>query len=246
MYLFPAIDVLDGQAVRLAQGDYERVTVYNDDVFEQARIWADAGARWIHIVDLNGARDGRMSNADTIARIASELPVRVQVGGGIRTFDVMDYLLSSGVSRVVLGTKLATDTEFVKQAVATYGADKLVAGVDARDGMVAIEGWRQGTPTPADELVSQLRDLGLRHLVYTDISRDGMQVGIDAQMYQVLSQLAGFPVIVSGGVSTLADLKAARALGDNVVEGVISGRALYEGALDINEAIAALQGDLQC
>lgn len=241
MIVLPAIDILGGRAVRLAQGDYERVTVYNEDPVAQAHAFVTEGADWVHVVDLDGARTGLPANIGVIERIAAESGAKVEVGGGIRSLDTLRRLVEAGVARCVLGTKLATDTGFVREAVALAG-DAVVAGVDARDGMVAVEGWRAGTATPARELVGELRDLGIRHLVYTDISRDGMQTGINAPAYRDVAAAAGFPVVASGGVSTLDDIRALVALGDEIVEGVITGRALYEGAFTLADALAAAKG----
>jgi len=242
MIVFPAIDLLGGRAVRLAQGDYERVTVYNEDPVAQAREFAEAGAEWIHVVDLDGARDGVPGNTAVIERIVAEVGVPVQTGGGIRTLETMTRLGDAGASRMVLGTKLATDPGFVRDAVARFG-DRVVAGIDARDGMVAVEGWREGTATPAAELVAELRDLGIRHLVYTDISRDGMQTGVNVDAYEQIAETAGFPVIASGGVSTLDDFRELAALGPDTIEGAITGRALYEGAFKLKHAIRAARGE---
>jgi len=247
MIVFPAIDILGGRAVRLAQGDYNRVTVYNEDPVAQAREFVAAGAEWIHVVDLDGARDGVPGNIEIIERIAAETGARLEVGGGVRTLQTMKRLTAAGVERVVLGTKLVTDRDFVREAVRCCG-DAVVAGVDARDGMVAVEGWREGTATSAQVLVGELRELGIRHLVYTDISRDGMQSGINAPAYVGIAVSAGFPVVASGGVSTLDDIRALRALGPGVIEGVIAGRALYEGAFTLAEAldVAYSCGDIPC
>ncbi len=242
MIVYPAIDILGGRAVRLAQGDYERVTVYNEDPVAQAREFAEAGAEWIHVVDLDGARDGVPGNIDVVERIAREVGLPVQTGGGIRTLETMQRLADAGVSRMVLGTKLATDPAFVREAVARFG-DAVTAGIDARDGRVAVEGWREGTATPAADLVAELRDLGVRHLVYTDISRDGMQTGINVDAYEQIAETAGFPVIASGGVSTLDDFRELAALGPDTIEGAITGRALYEGAFKLKHAIRAARGE---
>ncbi len=242
MIVFPAIDLLGGRAVRLAQGDYERMTVYNEDPVAQAREFAEAGAEWIHVVDLDGARDGVAGNSAVIERIVSEVGVPVQTGGGIRTLEALALLDAAGASRMVLGTKLATDPAFVRAAVARFG-DKIVAGIDARDGMVAVEGWREGTTTPAAELVAELRALGLAHLVYTDISRDGMRTGVNVDAYEQIAETAGFPVIASGGVSTLDDFRELAALGPDVIEGAITGRALYEDAFKLKHAIRAARGE---
>lgn len=241
MIVFPAIDILDGRAVRLAQGDYSRVTVYNADPVAQAQEFVDLGAEWIHVVDLDGARTGVPGNLDTIERIARETGAHLEVGGGVRTLETMRRLTEAGVERVVIGTMLVTDPGFVREAVLCCG-DGAVAGVDARDGMVAVEGWRHGTATSAHILVGELRELGIRHLVYTDISRDGMRTGINSPAYVGVAVTAGFPVVASGGVSTLEDIRALAELGPGVVEGVITGRALYEGAFTLAEALAAAAG----
>lgn len=237
MILFPAIDILGGKAVRLAQGDYDRVTVYNDDPFAQALEFAEQGATWVHVVDLDGARDGVPGNIHVVERIATESGLRVQTGGGIRSLQTMEKLAQAGVSRMVLGTKLVTDRHFVRDAVASF-PDGVVAGVDARDGEVQIAGWREGSAVRAGELVAELSGLGIRHLVYTDISRDGMRTGISGDAYRDVAQAAGFPVVVSGGVSTLEDVQTAIDLGPDIVEGVIAGRAIYEGSFSVEAALA--------
>jgi phosphoribosylformimino-5-aminoimidazole carboxamide ribotide isomerase len=243
--VFPAIDVLGGKAVRLAQGDYNRVTVYNEDPLDQARLFAAQGAEWVHVVDLDGARSGVPENIRVIERIAHESGLNVEVGGGIRTLDTFVRLVGAGAQRCVLGTTLVTNPAFVKEAIQAFG-DRVVAGVDARDGMVAIAGWREGTATPADELVGELTALGIRHLVYTDISRDGMQAGVNAAAYQRVAATAGFPVVASGGVGSLDDIRALAALGDDVIEGVICGRAVYEGSLSVSDAVAVSRGEAPC
>jgi len=240
--VFPAIDILAGRAVRLAQGDYDRVTVYNEDPVAQAHDFAEQGAEWIHVVDLDGARDGVPGNIALVERIASEVGLPVQTGGGIRSFDAMRRLVDVGVSRVVLGTKLATDREFVIEAIDRFG-EAVTAGVDARDGMVAIEGWREGTAASASELVRELAGMGVRHLVYTDISRDGMRTGVNVDAYEAIAEDADFPVIASGGIASLDDLYQLAALGPDVVEGAIIGRALYEGAFKLKHAIRAARGE---
>ena len=243
MIVLPAIDILGGRAVRLAQGDYDRVTVYNEDPVAQAAEFAALGADWIHVVDLDGARDGVPANIGVIERIVRDAGVRVEVGGGIRGLETLERLVTAGAERCVIGTKLVTDRSFVRDAVAVFG-EAVVAGVDSRDGEVQIAGWREGARVRASELVGELRDLGIRHLVYTDISRDGMQTGISAEAYRTVAAEAGFPVIVSGGVSTLDDVRACVALGAEVVEGMITGRAIYEGAFTLPDALAVARGEL--
>jgi phosphoribosylformimino-5-aminoimidazole carboxamide ribotide isomerase len=244
MYLLPAIDLLGGKVVRLAQGDYAHVTVYNEDPFEQAQAFAQAGAQWLHVVDLDGARVGKPCNTEVIARIARELPeLRVEVGGGLRSLEAIEQLLQAGARRVILGSKLATDAGFVQTAVTHFGAEALVAGIDARDGQVALEGWTQTSGRSALDLVAEISSWGLRHLVYTDIARDGMQRGIQVELYEAIALACGFPVIVSGGIAALSCLRAAAELGEELVEGVIIGRALYENAFTLEQALEVTTAD---
>lgn len=241
MYVFPAIDLYQGKVVRLAQGSYERVTIYDDDPVKRAERMSNEGASWLHIVDLDGAKTGVQANVKVIARIAREIDIKVEAGGGVRTREAAKTLLDAGVTRVVLGTKLAHDIDFVRALVEEFGPDALVAGIDARNGRVATQGWVEESTIDAFELVSKLSELGLRHLVYTDIARDGMQTGIDIHLYQAVARTAGFPVIVSGGISSLLDFEQIKLAGDKVVEGVITGRALYEGAFSLRDALATLE-----
>ena len=234
MYLLPAIDILDGRAVRLAKGDYNRVTVYNEDPVDQAKRFEDAGATWVHVVDLNGARSGKQENLALIERIAESTSLKVENGGGVRDMAAVQRLYDAGVSRVVLGSALVVDKEFAEQAIGTFG-DLLCAGIDARGGEVAIQGWREGAGVPAEELVAEVAAAGFKHLVYTDISRDGMQTGIDASAYERMARVFGNPVIASGGVTNMNDLRNLAQVAQSI-EGVITGRAVYEGTLGIAEA----------
>ncbi|MCR5583223.1 MAG: 1-(5-phosphoribosyl)-5-[(5-phosphoribosylamino)methylideneamino]imidazole-4-carboxamide isomerase [Eggerthellaceae bacterium] len=234
MYLLPAIDILDGRAVRLAKGDYNRVTVYNEDPVDQAKRFEDAGATWVHVVDLNGARSGKQENLALIERIAESTSLKVENGGGVRDMAAVQRLYDAGVSRVVLGSALVVDKEFAEQAIAKFG-DMLCAGIDARGGEVAIQGWREGAGVPAEELVAEVAAAGFRHLVYTDISRDGMQTGIDALAYERMARVFGNPVIASGGVTNMDDLRNLAQVAQSI-EGVITGRAVYEGTLGVAEA----------
>lgn len=245
MILLPAIDILEGKAVRLARGDYDLVTVYNADPVDQARVFKQQGASWIHVVDLDGARTGLPRNAEIVERIIAATGLNIEVGGGIRSLAAIERFAAAGASRVVIGTKLVTDPTFAREAVAAYG-DLICAGVDAHDGEVAIEGWREGSGLPAAELIAELKAWGIRHLVYTDIARDGMQTGIDAAAYGRIASQAGFPVIASGGISTLDDLRALAAFGSLAIEGAIAGRALYEGAFTVEQAISVLEGGQSC
>ncbi len=244
MNLLPAIDILGGKAVRLAQGDYQRVTVYNDDPVAQARSFADEGATWLHVVDLDGARDGVPGNAEVITRIIAETGLKVEVGGGVRTLDTLGRYVEAGATRVVMGTALIKSPETVEQAVARYGS-VVTAGIDARDGYVAVEGWVDSSQIAATELVARLGQMGIAYLVYTDISRDGMQTGIDAQAYARIAQASGVGVIASGGISTLGDLRALSAAaadvqGPGYLEGAITGRAIYEGSFSVAQGLDAV------
>ncbi len=240
MIIFPAIDILDGKAVRLRQGRLDAVKVYNDDPVAQAHLWAEGGAEWLHVVDLDGAVLGDPLNIDTIRRITAAVDVPVQTGGGIRSMETLDRLCEAGVKRCVLGTSLVSDPEFVAEACAKYPG--IVAGIDARDGKVAIEGWRQGTEYGVLELVRELELLGVRRLAYTDIGRDGMQGGANYGAYRALADQVDIPIIASGGVSTLDDIRDLVSIGPKV-EGVIVGTALYENRFTLPEAIAAGRGE---
>jgi phosphoribosylformimino-5-aminoimidazole carboxamide ribotide isomerase len=241
MYLLPAIDLLDGKVVRLAIGDYDAVTIYNDNPLAQARLFAQAGATWLHVVDLEGARSGKPAHSAIIQQIIADTGLKVEVGGGVRNMQTLEAWVCAGASRVVLGTQLARDPEFARAAAARYG-DLIAAGIDARDGEVAIEGWREGSGVAAAELVAELSGWGIRHLVYTDICRDGMQTGINAAAYAQIAAAAGFAVIASGGISSLDDLRELAALGNDVVEAAIAGRAIYENAFSVRQAVDLLAG----
>jgi phosphoribosylformimino-5-aminoimidazole carboxamide ribotide isomerase len=236
MHLLFAIDLLDGRVVRLARGAFDAVTVYNEDPVAQACDFRDRGAEWLHVVDLDGARTGSPANSAVIEAIIATSGLKVEVGGGVRSLETLEHLVRAGAARVVLGTRLITDPDFVREAVARYG-DVICAGVDARSGEIAIEGWREGAGVAAAEFVETLRDWGIRHLVYTDIARDGMQTGIDAGAYEQMARCAGFPITASGGISTLDDIRALAALGDEIVEGAIIGRAIYEASFTVSEAL---------
>jgi len=241
MYILPAIDILDGKAVRLAKGDYARVTVYNEDPVEQAKAFEAAGATWLHMVDLDGAKSGNADNIAVVERILANTSLKVEVGGGLRSMDVLARLSDAGAARMVLGTALVRDPEFAQAAIEEYG-DALAAGIDAKSGEVAVVGWREGSGVQAVDLAAQMSALGYRHLVYTDIARDGMQTGIDVQAYVQMAAAFGHPVIASGGVAGIDDIKnlaAAERTNPGSIEGVIAGRAIYEGTLVLEEAIAA-------
>ncbi len=241
MILVPAIDILGGRAVRLKKGDYNQVTVYNDDAVAQARAFEQAGAKRVHIVDLDGARDGRATNMELIARMVAELTCEVEVGGGIRTMEAIERYVDAGVRRVVLGSALVKDRAFAVQAAAEYGS-VIVAGIDAKDGIVATEGWLDtAAGVPASQLVADLEGMGITNLVYTDIARDGMQTGIDAAAYAAMAN--SFPnvkVTASGGLASLDDLRNLVATGAPI-DGAITGRAIYEGVFSVQEGIECIR-----
>lgn len=239
MYLLPAIDILGGKAVRLAKGDYDRVTVYHDDPAAQAQAFEDDGATWIHVVDLDGARSGNPDNIALIERIMRKTLLKVEVGGGVRSLDTIERLAEAGVERIVLGTALVADPAFAEEALARYGK-LLAAGIDAKGGEVAVAGWREGSGIAAPELARRMGQLGFRHLIYTDIARDGMQTGVEAQAYVDMAEAFGHPVIASGGVAGIDDIERLGAVAASI-EGIIAGRAVYEGALSVEEGVAACE-----
>lgn len=242
MYIMPAIDILDGKAVRLRQGRLDAVKVYNDDPVDQARKWVDQGAEWIHVVDLDGAVLGEPRNLEHVKNIVSAVDVPVQVGGGIRNMETIRTLYEAGVKRTVLGTTLVMQPELVAEACEEFPG--VVAGIDARDGRIQIEGWRQGTDYGVLNLVQELELLGIRRLAYTDISLDGTQRGVNYGAYKALARQVDIPIIASGGVSSLEDVRDLRTIGPRV-EGVIIGTALYEERFTLAEAIqAGLRGEV--
>ena len=237
--ILPAIDILAGQVVRLRQGRFDQVTVYNSDPVDQAKQFEAAGAEIIHVVDLDGALVGHPVNYDVVARIAAAVKIPIQVGGGIRSERSLERLFDAGATRAVLGTALIKDPDLVKRACTRWPG--IVAGIDAKDGRVAIEGWKQGTGVDVTEIVEALASLGVRRLVYTDIALDGMQGGPNIHAYERLVASTAAKVIASGGVTTIEDVRALAAI--NGVEGIIAGRSLYEGTLDLTEAIAVARGE---
>ena len=240
MILFPAIDLKDGQCVRLFQGDMDQVTVFGDDPAAQARDFAAAGAKWLHVVDLNGAVSGRPVNEDAVTAILDAVDIPVQLGGGIRDRDTIEFWLERGVRRVILGTIAVRDPALVEQASRKHPG-RVAVGIDARDGMVAVEGWTETSATTALDLAKRFRDSGLAVIIYTDISRDGAMQGPNIEATVELARAISVPVIASGGVSSMADLEALKKAGQGLLQGVISGRALYAGRIDLAAAIGLLE-----
>ncbi|MDR0839644.1 MAG: 1-(5-phosphoribosyl)-5-[(5-phosphoribosylamino)methylideneamino]imidazole-4-carboxamide isomerase [Oscillospiraceae bacterium] len=234
MKLFPAVDLHGGRAVRLERGDYAKMTVYNDDALAQARIFKSAGARFLHVVDLEGARDGATPNFDTARRLISDSGLAVEIGGGIRDAATVEKYLDAGALRVILGTAAVQNPVFLRETARKNG-DKIAVGVDIRDGLVAIKGWTELSDRTALDFCRELQDIGVKTIICTDISKDGVLGGTNLDLYRELTATLALDVVASGGVSTLSDVAALRDIG---LYGAILGKALYTGDLDLAEAIA--------
>jgi|TARA_Y100000815_G_scaffold192383_2_gene175849 phosphoribosylformimino-5-aminoimidazole carboxamide ribotide isomerase len=237
MILYPAIDLKDGQAVRLVHGDMEKSTVFNDDPAAQAREFVDAGCTWLHLVDLNGAFAGTPVNAAPVEAILKSCNVPAQLGGGIRDMATIEAWLDKGLARVILGTVAVENPALVREAARAFPG-KVAVGIDARNGRVATKGWAEETDVMVTDLAKSFEDAGVAALIYTDIMRDGAMGGPNIDATAALARAVNIPVIASGGVSSLADLEALKKTG--VISGAISGRALYDGAIDLSEALKAL------
>ena len=233
MYLYPAIDLVQGKAVRLFKGDYDRMTVYSDDPVSVARDFQAAGSRHIHLVDLEGAKSGIPENLSTIKRILEETDLFVEVGGGIRNMETVETYLTAGVNRVILGTAAVTDPVFLEAALEQYG-ERIAVGVDLKEGRVAIKGWTETAALTAEEFFTRMENLGVKTIICTDISRDGAMKGTNRELYQELSRKYAIDLIASGGVSSLEDIQALAAMN---LHGAIIGKAYYIGAIDLREAI---------
>jgi phosphoribosylformimino-5-aminoimidazole carboxamide ribotide isomerase len=239
--LYPAIDIAEGKAVRLVQGDFADKTVYQDDPFEAARAWVDAGARFLHVVDLDGARTGTPQNLHHLERIANELPVPVQVGGGLRALPAVRDALRAGASRIILGTAAFTDVDFLDDVLSAYG-DRVIVSVDARGGHVTTSGWTETTQMPSEAVIERLRARGVKQFVYSNVDRDGMLGGVDVEEVKRIAAVVRGRFLYSGGVGTLEDLEALVALRQVNLAGVIVGKALYEQRFTIEDAQRVLDG----
>ena len=233
MKIFPAIDLYEGQAVRLYKGDYAQMTVYSDNPVEIAMDFKAQGAEWIHLVDLEGARDGDTPNLETVRRIVKESGLKAEVGGGIRSIEVIEKYLSAGVSRVILGTAAVTDPAFLNEAVARFG-ERIAVGVDIKDGCVAIKGWRETSALEAFEFCRKLEALGVKTVICTDISKDGAMQGTNHALYDAMRRELGMQIIASGGVTDITDIERLAAMH---LYGAIIGKAYYTKAISIKEAI---------
>ena len=237
MNLYPAIDLKDGSCVRLLYGDFNAMTEYNPDPGDQARQFADAGCHWIHVVDLDGAVAGSAVNIDAVTAIL-ETGLPVQLGGGIRSMKQIELWINAGISRVILGTAALKDPQLVIEAAGEFGG-KIAVGADARGGMIAAEGWLETTEMPVLELVRRFEDCGVAAIIFTDIGRDGALTGVNLEATAELARATSIPVIASGGVASIDDIHAL-ARDDSGIEGVITGRAIYDGQLDLAEALRVL------
>ena len=233
MLIFPAIDLFDGKAVRLFKGDYNQMTVYNNDPLAVARDFEAAGATCIHVVDLEGAKDGTTPNLETVRAIANETSLFCEIGGGIRSMETVETYLVAGVDRVILGTAAVTDEDFLRKAVERFG-EKIAVGVDIRDGKVAIRGWTETSALDALDFCRKLQNMGVSTVICTDISRDGAMQGTNHELYRTMSEMFDLKIVASGGVSSVEDV---RKLAEEDLYGAIIGKAYYTGAIDLAEAI---------
>jgi len=238
MILYPAIDLKDGKAVRLLRGDMEKATVFNDDPAAQARAFAEAGCAWLHLVDLNGAFAGQPVNGAAVEAILAATALPAQLGGGIRDMATIEAWIERGLARVILGTVAVENPGLVREAARAFPG-RVAVGIDARDGRVATRGWAEETDVTVTDLARSFEDAGVAAIIYTDINRDGAMQGPNIEATAALAHAVSIPVIASGGVSSLADLAALRDCGAGL-DGAISGRALYDGAIDLKEALALL------
>lgn len=239
MIIFPAIDLKDGQCVRLVQGRAEDKTVYSDNPGAMAGSWQQQGAAWLHVVDLDGAFAGRPVNTSAIRAIAAEINIPFQVGGGLRRREDVAEVLNAGARRVIIGTKAVNSPDFVKSLLDEFGQDRIVLGLDARDGMVAVDGWVATSDLPVLDFADTMKGLGITTAVYTDISRDGLLQGPNLQAIENMARHSGLSIIASGGVSSRENILALRELETCGVNGAIMGKALYDGKITLAEALAA-------
>lgn len=241
MIVFPAIDIYEGKAVRLRKGDFNAVTEYGDNPADMARRWADLGAEFLHVVDLDGALAGASRNTAPIREILKQVNIPIEVGGGIRTLDDVKMMLDLGVWRVILGSAAVKDPRLVAEACALYG-EQIAVGIDAREGIVAVNGWGESGKVRAEDLARDMAGRGVKTIIYTDISRDGMLSGINIEATVKLAQSAGIGVVASGGVSSPEDIRAVKAHEKDGIVGVITGKAIYDGRLDLKEAFRIAAG----
>jgi len=236
MILLPAVDIKSGRCVRLIQGKKEKETVYSEHPSFMAKKWEEMGAEYLHLVDLDGAFDGKPNNFNTIKEVVSSLRIPVELGGGIRSLEIIEDYLSVGIDRVILGTAAFEDPEFLKEACRNF-PQKIVLGMDARDGYIAVKGWTEVTAKKVKDIVKEFENMGIRAIIYTDIAKDGMMSGPNIGAIRELARFTKIPIIASGGVSTLRNIEEIIGLKEETIEGIIIGKALYEGSIDLKEAL---------
>ncbi|MBP2641227.1 MAG: hisA [Firmicutes bacterium] len=243
MIIFPAIDLRGGKCVRLTEGRFDQETIFSEYPADMARRWQNEGAEYLHVVDLDGALAGGSRNLSVVRDIVAAVAIPVQLGGGIRTLENIEQVLSAGVARVILGSVAVRNPQLVTEACRLYG-DRIVVGIDARDGQVAVDGWGISGGVNAGELAVRMAAAGVKRIIYTDISRDGTLSGVNVAATVELAEKAGIPVIASGGVSSIKDIVDLVAVSDKGIEGVIVGKAIYTGALSLSEAIRTARKDV--
>ncbi|RJQ33009.1 MAG: 1-(5-phosphoribosyl)-5-[(5-phosphoribosylamino)methylideneamino]imidazole-4-carboxamide isomerase [Actinobacteria bacterium] len=237
MIIFPAIDLIEGKCVRLKQGEYDRKKVYGEDPVKMALKWQSKGAKYLHVVDLEGAKDGKPANLDSAEDIIKAVDIPIQLGGGMRNMKYIEQALSIGVQRVILGTSIVRNRDLLSEVRRYFGAEKLVASIDSNNGLIAVDGWQSVTEVKTIDLVKSLNSQGIKRLVLTDILTDGMQKGPNLALLQEVTEVTDMAIIASGGITTLEDIKNLRKLEYLGVEGAIIGTALYEGQLDLGDVL---------
>lgn len=240
MLIIPAIDLRDGRCVRLVQGAKGTETIYSDEPVEMARRWEELGAQYLHVVDLDGAFTGSPQNLDIIGEMVRNVNIPLQLGGGIRTYETVEEILSLGVRRVILGTAAISSPDLVSRCTENFG-EHIVVGIDGRDGFVAIEGWETTVESTVEQLAQQIASLGVKRIIFTDTRRDGTLKGPNLEATKCIAEKSGLKIIASGGVSSIEDLHALKTLKPYGVEGVIMGKALYSGAINLKEALRIME-----
>lgn len=239
MQLYPAIDMKGGKCVRLTQGLFDNVKIYSDTPADMAKLWVSQGATFLHLVDLDGALAGHSVNEDAIREIAKSVNVPIQLGGGIRSAETVKHMLDLGITRCIIGTRAVQQPEFIRELIEQFGAERIVVGIDAKNGMAAVEGWEKVSSLSALDLCRQMEAFGVKHIVYTDISRDGMMTGPNIPYTKRLTDETGMDIIASGGMSCMEDLIR---LQENGIQGAIIGKALYEHKISLPDAVARFEG----
>lgn len=243
MIIFPAIDIRGGKCVRLIKGDFNQETVFSDRPEIMAKKWQDEGGKYLHLVDLDGALAGKSQNLATVEMILKTVDIPVELGGGIRTMENIETVLDMGVSRVILGSVAVKNPQLVKDACKKYGSERIVVGIDAKDGIVAVDGWGVSGNVKAKELAKKMALGGVKHIIYTDISRDGTLSGVNAQATAEIARYSGVKVVASGGVSSIEDIKLLKQYEQDGIEGVIVGKSIYTGSLFLPEALKIAKGE---